>query len=173
MQNTIDQSELRRGVAESFNIYQATIAMMAIFTGFVFSGLLQMLTGTAAFDASRRIVVWLLAGSMVLLTFAMMCFHATAHAVLRYWRIFYPQSIFNLVGALLFSCGLLAMYCSIAVLLWINAFKFLGILVVLAGAGLIAFGAIFRSMHKGGGHLVQIDQPPDAPTTTFSKSISP
>jgi hypothetical protein len=66
MQKTNDQSELRKGVAESFNIYQATIAMMAIFTGFVFAGLLQMLTGADAFDTSRRVVVRLLTASMVL-----------------------------------------------------------------------------------------------------------
>jgi hypothetical protein len=144
--------------------------MMAIFTGFVFAGLLQMLTGADAFDTSRRVVVRLLTASMVLLTFAMMCFHATAHAVLRYWRIFYPVSIFNHVGGLLLGCGLVTMYGSISALLWIKGFQVAAILVLFASIELVLFAERFRSMHKGGGHLVPIDGPPAAPTPAVDKT---
>ena len=109
MQTTNDQSELRKGVAESFNVYQATIAMMAIFSGFVFSGLLQLLTRTEAFNVSWRVVVWLLTASMVLVTSATMCFHATSHAVLRYWRTFYPTRMFSRLGPIRLERGCLAM----------------------------------------------------------------
>jgi hypothetical protein len=153
------------GIAESFNIYQATVAMLAIFIGFVFSGLLQMLTGSDSSDPARNVVVFFLTLSMVMLTFALLCFHATAHRVLRYWRIFYPVSIFNKVGAQLFGLGLLFMFWSIAVLLWIRTFHKLGILVAISGFGLVLFGLHFRRMHGDGEHMVPIDEIPGSADT--------
>jgi hypothetical protein len=160
-----DTEKLRESVGDSFNIYQATVAMVAIFIGFVFSGLLQLLTSSDKLDAAKIAVVWLLTLAMFLLSLALMCFHATAHRVLRYWRIFYPVSTFNRIGAVAFSFGLVAMFCSIAVLLWIRGLHCASGFAGFSGVALILFGASFRGMHGKAKYMVHVDELPEGKGT--------
>lgn len=151
---------LRQSVGDSFNIFQATIAMVAIFIGFVFSGLLDILLSTEHLTSNRVIVLWFLTLSMITLSCALILFHATAHRVCRYWGIFYPVSVFNRIGALAFSAGLMFMFLCIAVLLWQRDAVALAALAAISGVGIVLFGMYFRSMHTGGQHLVNVDEAP-------------
>ncbi len=160
-----DTQRLLKSVGDSFNIYQATIAMVAIFIGFVFSGLLQILLSTEALTSARVVVLWFLTLSMVTLSFALVLFHATAHRVCRYWGIFYPVSIFNRIGALAFSAGLLFMFLCVAVLFYQRDALTLAVLAAISGVGIVLFGMYFRQMHAGGQHMVNVDKaPPNSPT---------
>lgn len=158
-----DTERLRGSVGGSFNIYQATIAMVAIFIGFVFSGLLELLLATDPLTPARRLVLWFLTLSMVALSFALVLFHATAHRVCRYWGIFYPVSIFNRIGALAFSAGLLFMFLCVAVLFYQRDAVALGTLTAVSGGGIVLFGMYFRRMHAGGPHMVNVDEPSPNP----------
>jgi hypothetical protein len=156
----IDTPEFRQGVSDSFNIYQATIAMVSLFVGFVFVSLLQMITGSDPLDKWRVSIIWLLIVAMISLTIALLCFHATAHRVVRFWRIFYPVSVYNLVGAIAFNIGLLTMYLSIAALLASRQMYAAAITVAASGVGLISLGYVFRSMHGNAFYMVHVDEPP-------------
>ncbi|HEY5705210.1 MAG TPA: hypothetical protein VIS96_06525 [Terrimicrobiaceae bacterium] len=94
---------------------------------------------------------------MLLLSFALMCFHATAHRVIRFWRIFYPVSRYNFVGAIVFSLGLVAMFWSIAVLLWLRGFPGMAVFVGISAVLLVVFGFSFRSMHGRADYMVEVD----------------
>lgn len=170
MPQKTETERLRESVGDSFNIYQATVAMVAIFIGFVFSGLLQLLTSSDQLDTARIAVIWLLTLAMFLLSLALMCFHATAHRVVRYWHIFYPVSIFNLIGAVAFSFGLVAMFCSIAVLLWVRGLHCASGFACLSGVGLVLFGASFRRMHGDAKHVVRVDELPEGGDTRNQKA---
>jgi hypothetical protein len=154
------RSELRRGVGESLNIYQAVIAMVSLFTGFVFVGLLQLLTASDPLDAWRIAIVWLLTIALISLTTALLCFHATAHCVVRYWRIFYPLSTFNRVAALAFNTGLLAMYLSLSALMFLRHLRLAAAVIALSGFGLAAFDLISSRMHGKADYLIRVDNPP-------------
>jgi len=149
-------NRIRQTLGESFNIFQATIAMIAIFLGFVFSGLLQLLTSDIL--DRTKMVVWILLASMLLLTLAIILMHATAHRVIRFYQIFYPVSIFNKIGAICFSGGLLFMLWSIAALLWINNMLCEAVVVFVLGATIVVFGFYFRRMHeRGASYMVNVD----------------
>jgi hypothetical protein len=150
---------LRDSVGDSFNIFQATVAMVAIFIGFVFSGLLQILLSSDPLTEAMVLVLWLLTLAMATLSFSLILFHATAHRVLRYWRIFYPVSIFNKVGAMSFNMGLLLMFLSIAALFLQKELRTLSILTAGSGLAIVIFGLYFRRMHTGGPHIIDVDQP--------------
>ena len=79
------QDELRQTLPESFNVYQGTVAMLSIFLGFVFSGLLSTLS--AGRDINKT-YIWILVLTMAALMTALMLFHLTLHQVFRYWRVF-------------------------------------------------------------------------------------
>lgn len=154
-----DTERLRGGVGDSFNIYQATIAMVAIFIGFVFSALLEILLSSEPLNSARVVVLWFLTLSMVTLSLSLVLFHATAHRVLRYWRIFYPVSIFNKIGALAFSAGLLLMFLCVAALFFQHKVRSLAILTAISGIAIVLFGLHFRRMHAGGEHMIDVDGP--------------
>jgi hypothetical protein len=154
------RSELRRGVGESLTIYQAVVAMVSLFTGFVFVGLLQLLTASDPLDAWRIAIVWLLTIALIALTTALLCFHTTAHCVVRYWRIFYPVSTFNRVAALAFDIGLLAMYLSLAVLMFSRHLRLAATVTALSGFGLAAFDLISIRLHGKADYLIRVDNPP-------------
>jgi hypothetical protein len=153
--------EFRKSVSESFNIFQATIAMIAIFIGFVFVSLLHLLTSVKPLTPPTILVIWLLVVAMLTLSLALLCFHATAHRVVRYWGIFYPVRIFNRIGALAFSSGLLSMFWSIAVLLWIKVLNTLSVIVAFSSIGLVVFGFYFRRMHGKATYMTNVDNVPN------------
>lgn len=149
---------LRQSVGEAFNIYQATITIVAIFIGFVFSGLLEILLSSEPMSLAKAVVLWFLTLSMISLSFALVLFHATAHRVCRYWGIFYPVSVFNRIGSLLFNAGLLLMFLCLAVMFWHRDALVLAVLAAISGMGIVLFGAYFRRMHSGGRHMVNVDE---------------
>ena len=153
-----DTQRLRESVGDSFNIFQATIAMVAIFIGFVYSGLLEVLLSTEALTSARIVLLWFMTLAMILFTASLVLFHATAHRVCRYWGVFYPVSVFNFVGALTFSAGLLFMFFCTAVLFYQRGAFVLAVFVAISGMGIVSFGMYFRRMHAGGKHMVNVDE---------------
>ena len=158
METKLHSHEFRQSVGESFNIYQATVAMIAIFIGFVFSGLLLILTSPDKIDAPKHIAIWSLIVAMLTLLTALLSFHATARRVIRYWGIFYPVSIFGLIGGIAMNIGLLAMFASIAVLLYSRDITTGALFVGIYGVMLIVYTFFFRPKHGGSAaHLTLVD----------------
>jgi hypothetical protein len=150
--------EFRQTVGESFNIYQATVAMIAIFIGFVFSGLLLILTSPDKIDISKYVVIWSLIVAMVSLLTALFSFHATAHRVISYWGIFYPVSIFSIIGGIAMNVGILAMFSTVAVLLMSRGIFRGAIFVATYGILLIMYTAFFRPRNGGrASHFTPVD----------------
>ena len=85
--------------------------------------------------------------ALVCLTSALLCFHATAHGVVRYFRISYPISRFNRFAGSAFNVGLLAMYLSIAVLMMARGLRIESGLTALAGSASLYTG-LFASRRK-------------------------
>jgi len=150
------RSELHRGVGESLSVYQAVIAMVSLFTGFVFVGLLQLLTASDPLEAWRIAIIWLLTIALIALTTALLCFHTHAHCVLRYWRIFYPVSTFNRVAAIAFNIGLLAMYLSLSVLMFSRHLRLAAAVIGVSGFGLAGLDLV--SLFIPG--VIRVDNPP-------------
>jgi len=171
--NPADDPKLRQSVGESFNIFQATMAMVAIFMGFVFAGLLQLLTSADDLNTPKTVVVWLLTVAMLSLSLAILCFHATAHRAVRYWRIFYPVSIYNFIGGLAFSGGLLTMLWSVAALLWNKNMIAAAWTVAISAVALIGFGFSFRRMHGIASYMVKVDELPNAENNLSEASSLP
>lgn len=163
-----DLQSLRAGVGDSFNIYQATIAMIAIFLGFVFTGLLTiLLSPEQKLTLGRLVVLGVLASAMIAFALALLLFHATAHRVCRYWGIPYPISVFNKWGSIVLSGGLLLMFLSVAVLFWERGLLWGAYPTAVAGFGVVALAWAFRRMHAGWPHLIDVDEDPP-----FSKRAS-
>jgi hypothetical protein len=139
--------EFRQSVGESFNIYQATVAMIAIFIGFVFSSLLSILTSPDKIDWLKHLAIWSLIAAMLFLLTALLSFHATAHRVIRYWGIFYPSTIYQRIGGLAMHAGLVSMFASISVLLWSRDITIGAIIVGIYSIGLVIYAESFRRMH--------------------------
>ena len=114
----ISDEVLRRTVGESFNIFQSTIAICSIFMGFVFAAILQLLAKSSDPTIGEHVAAWFLVIAMLLLLFAVICFHATAHQVVRYWKIFLPRSRARTVGAMLFPLGIVSMLLATTAMLW-------------------------------------------------------
>lgn len=153
-----EHEQLRGSLDKAFNIYQATLAMVAIFDGFVFAALLQLLTSTEPIYGSRLFAVYILTAAMLFLTTAAFCFHATAHRVIRYWNIFYPRSIFNFVGILFFLSGVSLMLGSIGSLLIARNVILAGVVVFLWAIGIFIFGWNFRRLHeRTASYIIQVD----------------
>jgi hypothetical protein len=150
---------LRESAGVSANMYQATIAMIAIFIGFVFSGLLQILLSPEMLTTGRLFVVWFLSISMASLSFSLFLFHAMAHQSLRYWQFVYVRSKFNINGARMLEIGLLLMFISVAALAWEKGLRLMAVFIFGSAVGLISFGSSLRGMHKNATHVVDIDKP--------------
>jgi hypothetical protein len=156
------QSERRPRVGEFLSIYQAVIAMVSLFTGFVFVGLLQFLTASDPLDGWRVAIVWLLSIAWIALTTALLCFHTHAHCVVRYWRILYPISIFNGMAALAFNIGLLAMYLSLSALMFSRHLWLAAAVIALSGFGVAALDLVSIWIHRKADYLIRVDHPPPA-----------
>jgi hypothetical protein len=147
-------------VAVSFNIYQATVAMIAIFEGFVFAGLLVLLTNEAAFTQTpRTIALWMLTVAMVGFSTALVLFDAGVHRVLRYWRAFYPRTIVSRFGALAVSTGFLTMHLAVATLLWAQRMSGQSQFLSAAAVILVVLAVRFHRVHRGEEYLTDVDPP--------------
>ena len=117
MQTESPGSELRKSVAESFNIFQATVAMCSIFMGFVFAALVQILGTEGPLPASKAWVTRVLVAALLLLLAALLGFHRTANQVIRYWGIFFPESPVRRMASLCMQLGIVAMLFAVCLLL--------------------------------------------------------
>lgn len=113
-----NNEELRKTVGDSFNIYQATVAMCSIFMGFVFAALIQILSSEKVLLPGQTIVVWFLVFAMLSMLTALLFFHATAHQVIRLWSMFLLKSPLRLWGQGFFVLGIIAMLLSVAFMLY-------------------------------------------------------
>jgi lysine 2,3-aminomutase len=141
MAATWEVPDSAKTVPESFNIYQATVAIIAIFLGFIFSALLSFLTspGTLA-----QPVVWGLLGGLVALMTALLLNQLTAHEVYTTFGIFFPRSPMALIAGLFLSLGVFFMFLTVSALLYERGMKYRAFGLAIYGLALIAFFQIAR-----------------------------
>jgi hypothetical protein len=142
----LDDSENPR-IAESFNIYQATMTMLSIFTGFVFAALLQIIVAPEQLDSAKKIAVRILIAALISFLLAIFSFHHAAHRMVRYWRIVLPRSVFVRIGGLGLIGGFMFMLFGLAILLWARQMGIEAIIVGIASVGLGGYAAQSRRMH--------------------------
>jgi hypothetical protein len=152
--------DIREHVGESFNIYQASIAMIAIFDGFLFASLVQFLSVEDAIEltGARKLEIWLLTFALLGFTYAMLCFHLTAHQVIRRWGFFYPKNQFVKVGGRLMNLSLLFMFSALAVMLWGKHMFLLAVLFEVGVIGIVIFVVVTKRKLRHGKHIVSVDQ---------------
>ena len=134
-------------VAEGFNIYQATMTMLSIFTGFVFAALLQIVLAPEQLDSVRKIAVRILIAALIFFLLAIFSFHHVAHRVVRYWGIFLPSSVFVRIGGLGLIGGFMFMLFGLATLLWGRGMVIEAVIVGIASTGLGGYATQSRRMH--------------------------
>lgn len=158
MSDQIPDDELRKSLGESFNIFQATVAMCSIFLGFVFAGLIQLLGGSESLTADRQWVVRVLVLALLLLLGSLIGFHMTANQTVRYWRVFFPDSMARTVASVMFQLGIIAMLMVIALLLFGKSERALGWLVTVIAIGM--FPLVFKvgSVHQRAPYIRVVDK---------------
>ncbi len=142
-------------LAESFNIYQATMTMLSIFTGFVFAALLQLVLAPEQLTSGKVVAIRILIASLFCFLLAIFSFHHTAHLVVRYWRIFLPSSVFTRIGGLGLVAGFVLMLYGLVFLLWERGLSLEAVIVAMASLGLGAYGLQSRRLHQPGASYVQ------------------
>lgn len=155
----ISDQELRASVGESFNIFQATVAMCSIFMGFVFAGLLQLLGSDVPLTAEKRTAVWVLVVALLFLLGSLIGFHVTANQVLRYWSVFFPSSAARTVASLLFQLGIVAMLLAVAIMLFSKDMQVLGSIVGVSAACLVPLVFRVGRFHRGAPYVRVVDGP--------------
>jgi hypothetical protein len=101
-------------------MYQASVAQISIFLGFVFAGLLQVLSGAATLPFT--VVVSLVVALLGLMT-ALLLFHLTTHQVFRFWKVFFPHSSIRMMAGIGMNTGLIFMFLTVVALLRRNGMK--------------------------------------------------
>lgn len=134
-------------VAESFNIYQATMTMLSIFTGFVFAALLQIVLAPEQLDSAKKVAVRILIAALICFLLAIFSFHHSAHRVVRYWKIALPSSVFVRIGAFGLIGGFMSMLFGLSVLLWAREMAIEAVIVGIASVALGGYIAQSRRMH--------------------------
>jgi hypothetical protein len=140
----------------SFNVYHGTVAMGAIFIGFVFSSLLGILLSPDPLTPVKEVVLWILSSSMILFCAALVLFHATAHQFIKWCKAPYPRSIFSMVGVVCFTLGLTLMFASISALMYQRGLRALMVVTVLFGLGIAGF-RFWSSAFVGTENMVKVD----------------
>lgn len=153
----LSDEQLRASVGESFNIYQATIAMGSIFLGFVFAALVQLLAADGGLADHHRWVVRVLVLALLMLLVSLILFHRTANETVRYWKIFFPDSRARRIAAVMFQLGMIAMLMVVALLLLGKAEMVMAALVTFIALLMVLplFG--IGSMHRGGSYVRKVD----------------
>lgn len=155
--HSIPDDLLRQSVGESYNIYQATVAMCSIFLGFVFSGLIQMLGGEDDLTDEMRWVVRVLVVALLLLLGSLIGFHMTANQTVRYWKIFFPRSRARNVASVMFQLGMIAMLMVVALLLLSKGERVAGWLVAATAACLFPLTFRVGGLHARAPYVRRVD----------------
>ena len=142
-------------LAESFNIYQATMTMLSIFTGFVFAALLQLVLAPEQLTSGKLVAIRILIASLFCFLMSMFSFHHTAHRVVRYWQIFLPSSVFTRIGSLGLVAGFVLMLYGLVFLLWERGLSLEAVVVAIASIALGAYGLQSRRLHQSGASYIQ------------------
>lgn len=151
-------NSLEQHLAESLNIFQASMTMLSIFTGFVFSALLQLLSSSEPIASGRQIVVRILLLALGSFLVAIFSFHHCAHRVARYWQVFLPQSVFVRVGGLGLIVGVILMLSGLSALLWEKNMENDSILVLIGSFALGVYILQSRRTHATDApYLVDVD----------------
>lgn len=152
-----DAGASHRDASEAFAVYQASVAMVAIFLGFLFSGLLVILTSQDEVTHTRRITVWSLVAGMLLLTAGLVFLDGAAHRIIRHLGAFYPRSWLTKAAALTIAVGILAMYGGVGALLWDRGMIVAAVFVSVAALALVLLGSLLHYLaHRGATHLVDM-----------------
>lgn len=109
--------DLREHTGEASNTYQATVAVIAIFDGFIFVSLLQLLNATGSLSGWTVTVIWLLAMALLVFTYAMLSFHVVGYRIISYFCFFFPNSRFIRLGRVLMNAAVLLMFSGLAAML--------------------------------------------------------
>lgn len=145
-------------ITVSFNIYQATIAIIAIFLGFTFNTLVTFLTSQGAL---AHFVVFGLVGGLLCFMTALLLIQLSAHHIYTETGIYFPRTLGNMVGALSLSFGILFMFFTISALLYDRGMTYGAIGVALYGFVLMSYFHITRSLlRRSGMELHELLQKP-------------
>ena len=145
----VNLSELRSTVSDSFQIFQATVTMASIFLGFVFAGIIQYSTKATPLSSAEKVVLHLLVAALVFLFSGLLAFHYTAHQIIAYWKIFWPDTTVRLVGGLLFTLDITGMLLATAIMLWSSGLRIDASFCILAGLLQVPFVFLLRRLHRG------------------------
>lgn len=158
MNDRIPDDELRKSLGESFNIFQATVAMCSIFLGFVFAGLIQLLGGSESLSTDRQWVVRVLVLALLLFLGSLIGFHMTANQTVRYWKVFFPNSRARTVASIMFQLGIISMLMVIALLLFSKSEHLFGWLVTVIA--LVMFPLVFKAgnVHRLAPYIRKVDE---------------
>lgn len=135
----MNDAQLPKGFSESFNIFQATVALLAIFVGFVFTALMQILMTPGPIPENMSTPVYLLSAAILFLTIALFSNHLVAHRVLRAHGLFFPHSVARTVLGLCLPFGVILMFATLAHLLADKGFSLLAGLLMCVSVGTIGY----------------------------------
>jgi hypothetical protein len=146
-------------VAPAFSVYQASIAMIAIFHGFVFSGLLAVLTKPHHLTRPDRISLYALLAAMLFLTTGLVFLDATGHRIIEREKFLYPRGWLPRVAAIAVGLGIWGMYGGIAALLWARRMHVVSIVLLVTSAALVVIGFVLHNDNKT--ELIELDARPN------------
>jgi hypothetical protein len=155
--------DMRQHVSESYNVYQATVAIFAVFDGFIFSALINILLSDRPITLGIKTTLYALLAALIGFMLAVLCFHATAHAVVRYWRFFFPGGTLIKWGVRIANAAIILMFGALGALFIARELPIHGIIAIAGGVGLFLFGVVFKHIHYQHPTIVNIDgEPPFA-----------
>jgi hypothetical protein len=147
LKKAVGTDELPRATA-GFSVHQATMGIGAVFTGFVFAALFQLLTRQELVNGFD-VVIGLLLLAMLALTTALIFFHATWLQFVKHVGIITPQSIVRRAGGFLFQTGITAMIGGVGMLLWIRHLRAYALAVGIWCIAFWIFGIWLAGIYKG------------------------
>lgn len=147
---------LRDHVSESFNIFQSSIAMIAIIDGFLFSSLVQFLS-KESLTSWNRASIWMMSLSLMLNTGAMITLHTTAHQVIHRCQFFYPKSRMIIIGRIMMDGAIFFMFLALSVMLMAHSMYELSALTFIFGAAAGLFRRISKRNPASGANVVRVD----------------
>ena len=147
---------LRDHVSESFNIFQASIAMIAILDGFLFSSLVQVLSRDQL-TCWNRVSIWLMMLSLICNTGAMITMHTASHQVIHRCQFFYPKSRMIVAGRNLMDLAFIFLFATLGTMLFSHGMWALAVISLVFGFAIALFRRVSKRTPSSGQNIVQVD----------------
>ncbi len=146
-------------VAPAFGVYQASVAMVAIFHGFVFSALLNVLADPHHLDRPHRISLYALLAAMLLLTAGLVFLDATGHRIIERGGFLYPRGWLPKSAAFAIGVGIWGMYGGVGALLWARGMHPVSVAVLVVSVLVVVLGFVLHIDQKS--ELIHLDERPN------------